>query len=392
MKVIHINDKRNLAGGVEIYISQLQPLLRNAGWESDLVAVNTSGSAVSLRSDNKSLDWQGPVASLASSPIADAVSNRDVLFHVHSLSKPAVLTTLFSLAPVVRTMHEPRMFCPGQGKFWVRSERVCTQPAGLHCFYHAYKERCCNRHPKRLWPAFRNSRFEVNNASQMYAKILANSMYMRDEAILAGIPREQVELLHYFTTHVDDVSGSSDENRIVFAGRLSRTKGVHHLLEAMKLVLASVPNAHLDLLGDGIDREAFVGLAKNLGLSDQTTFHGWADRVKVDEYLKRATVVAFPSIYPEAFGIVGIEAMARGKPVVAFDVGGVKDWLEDQVTGVLVAAGDVWGLAEGLIKFLSDKQEYTRMGKAGRAKAKSEFSEALHLGNLIRVYEAAMGA
>ena len=51
---------------------------------------------------------------------------------------------------------------------------------------------------------------------------------------------------------------------------------------------------------------------------------GWADKQMIDNYLSRASVVAFPSIYPESFGIVGIEATMRGRPVVGFDVGGVK--------------------------------------------------------------------
>jgi len=110
--------------------------------------------------------------------------------------------------------------------------------------------------------------------------------------------------------------------RVVFVGRLSRTKGVHYLLKAMRIAHQELPKAVLVLLGEGHDSESFVQLTDELGLNDVVTFLGWADRETVQAELARSTVVAFPSIYPEAFGISGIEAMAHGKPVVGFDVGG----------------------------------------------------------------------
>ena len=174
---------------------------------------------------------------------------------------------------------------------------------------------------------------------------------------MAGIAADQISLLHYFTPTTGSPQETPKGNRIVYTGRLSRTKGVHYLLRSFDLVRKAHRSAHLDLLGDGEDAAEFQQLATDLGLNSCVTFHGWADRAMIDDYLNRATVVAFPSIYPEAFGIAGIEAMMRGKPVVGFDVGGVSDWLETGVTEVLVPSKDVAGYANALGDFLVNPEK-----------------------------------
>lgn len=387
--VLHINDKLALAGGVEVYISQVLPLLRELGWASQWVAISRTGKQVRIDCEDKALQWQGAVADLPKSPLGRCVGNPESLLHVHSLSDPVLMQGLFELAPVVRTMHEPRVFCPGQGKFWAKTERVCTIPAGLHCFFHAYKEGCCNRHPKRLFPAYQNVQFELQEASRRYAKMIACSSYIKTEALAAGVPEDQVEVLNYLTPLVDKVS-EPGHRRIVFAGRLSKTKGVHHLLEAFEQVARTLPDAHLDLLGAGNDEPKFIGLAKSLKIEERITFHGWADREAVDRYLNLANVVAFPSIYPEAFGISGIEAMMRGKPVVAYDVGGVSDWLEDGVTGTLVPAKDINGLANAITALLRNPERAMRYGELGRENALRFFNPERHLVKLIGIYEEAL--
>ena len=96
--------------------------------------------------------------------LSDYVNYNSIdIIHIHSLSNSKIINHCFSIAPVVRTMHEPRMFCPGQGKFWRLSERVCNKPFGIHCVYHAYKEGCCNRHPIRLIKSHANVLFETSN-------------------------------------------------------------------------------------------------------------------------------------------------------------------------------------------------------------------------------------
>lgn len=283
------------------------------------------------------------------------------------------------------------MVCPGQGKFWARSETVCTRPFGLHCFAHAYIELCCNRHPSRLWKQYQNTLFEINEAATRYAAIIANSGYLKREALLAGYSAARLHVLPCFTDLTDEPRWCREQAPvIVFAGRFSRTKGVWYLLQAFELVAKEVPGAELWLLGGGHDDSQIRRFAKRLASGDSVRFFGWCEKLQVDAYLRDAAVVAFPSVYPESFGIVGIEAMMRGKPVVAFDVGGVRDWLCDGETGFAVQPKDVGGLASRLIQILQDHSLRIRMGTAARREAETRFRPEPHVDKLLEIYRTVL--
>jgi glycosyltransferase involved in cell wall biosynthesis len=105
-----------------------------------------------------------------------------------------------------------------------------------------------------------------------------------------------------------------------------------------------------------------------------------------------ATVVAMPSLWPEPFGRVGLEAMAHGRAVVAFDVGGIREWLIDGETGFLVPPRDVDAMADRLTRLLDDPGLAASLGARGRARVEREFSAAEHVRRLLRLYEDAAGA
>jgi glycosyltransferase involved in cell wall biosynthesis len=172
---------------------------------------------------------------------------------------------------------------------------------------------------------------------------------------------------------------------------LSQSKGVHYLLDAFVEVLKQVPDARLDIAGSGGFQEQLLDQNNRLGLRTCVAFHGWSDRPGIQKLLGECRVLAFPSIYPESFGIVGIEAMMHARPVVAFDVGGVGDWLDDGATGRRVPVKDTAALATALVRLLRDDEECLRMGTAARAQAMVRFSAEKHLLALLGVYERAMG-
>ena len=103
----------------------------------------------------------------------------------------------------------------------------------------------------------------------------------------------------------------------------------------------------------------------------------------------RAAVVAVPSVWPEPFGMIGLEAMARGRPVVASDVGGIPDWLVDEVTGVLTPPGDVGALATALRRLLANRELRARMGAAGADRVRRRFTADQHIAAIERVNELA---
>lgn len=385
--IVHINDKLSLSGGVEIYISQVDALLQQYGWTSYWVALAWFGSHVEIKSTEKKLCWQGTLSKLKYSPMAELIKKSRGLFHVHSLSSPSLMNALFALAPVVRTMHEPRIFCPGQGKFWRTDEVPCTVPAGFHCIYHTYQKQCCNRHPVRLLKALQNTRYELAIAGRRYSSVIANSRWIANQAKVAGLPSEEIHVIPYFTKQVEYTSIPKHKlPRILFVGRLTKEKGLHYLLHALRVMHDFGASAHLDIVGDGHERTFFESEVRKLELHNTCTFHGWLGRKKIQAKLQACNVVAFPSIYPEAFGIVGIEAMMHGRPVVAFDVGGVQEWLHDKVNGHLIPPKQVELFAKSLVQLCLDYEYASQLGDSGRAIAEEKFIPETHMALLTALY------
>jgi glycosyltransferase involved in cell wall biosynthesis len=144
-----------------------------------------------------------------------------------------------------------------------------------------------------------------------------------------------------------------DERIVLFVGRLVYEKGVHVLVNAISRVLQHV-NAKFIVVGNGYMKEQLSGLIKGLGLSQKVLFTGFVD----DETLRKLQACADVSVVPslfEPFGIVAIEAMAAGSPVVVSDTGGLSEIVEHDVSGVRVYADNPDSLAWGLIKVLADK-------------------------------------
>ena len=391
MKILHINDKITISGGVEVYINQLLELSPSYGIKAFWFGINASNGFFNLKSfltknDNKHKLSFNELFKYLTEFIS---TNKIEIIHVHSLSSPKLIELCLKLAPVVRSMHEPRMICPGQGKFLRKSEQICKKPFGLHCFYHAYKEGCCNRHPKRLLKAYANVKYETKIAINKYAAILVMSNYMRDEALKVGFKSHTLVLNPLLTSIIKKelLRDSSNDNikSLAYVGRLSRTKGLHYAIMSVISLLDQGYKVQFDIVGSGHDENYFKSLVPEQYKS-KFIFHGWQDRITVDLILHKSYVVLFPSIYPEAFGISGIEAMMRAKPVVAFNVGGVSTWLEHNKTGLLVQSLNQNEYTSAIKEIIDSKTKYKSFSLNARSNALNYFTEKQHMNKLFSVY------
>jgi glycosyltransferase involved in cell wall biosynthesis len=163
--------------------------------------------------------------------------------------------------------------------------------------------------------------------------------------------------------------GAQVEPIVGFVGRLTRQKGVDVLLRAFARVEARHPEARLALAGDGPDRSALEELARSLGLK-RVMFLGW--RGDVADIMADSSLLAVPSRW-EGFGLVTLEAMALGKPVVAARVSALPEIVVPGETGLLVSSGSEAELADALLSLISDPSRAGRMGRAGKARAREEF-------------------
>lgn len=156
---------------------------------------------------------------------------------------------------------------------------------------------------------------------------------------------------------------------------ISERKGIRTLIEALPLVRASVPAVELRIAGtdpNGLQAE-LEALAESLGVGDAVTFLGGIDPDEVSDFFNSCRVAVQPST-GEPFGMTVIEAMACGRPVVAFASGGPADTVLDRVTGRLVTTFDPESLAEGIVSILAEPGAVERAGAAARKRIDSEFA------------------
>lgn len=180
-------------------------------------------------------------------------------------------------------------------------------------------------------------------------------------------------------------AGRHDEGYILFVGRLEKYKGVETLISAMRIL----PQVVLRIVGDGPDRRRLMDLARGLR---NITFVGFVQGEALwDEYAgARALVV--PSLWYEPFGMVALEAMVRGVPVVVSDRGGLPEIVEDGVSGLVFPAGDAGFLATQLKKLSCDQNYAEMLGKAGLSRAKRIGDPQAHVEAVLAVYKGVLEA
>ena len=157
---------------------------------------------------------------------------------------------------------------------------------------------------------------------------------------------------------------------VLFIGRLERIKGVDILLRAISIIKKEMPEICGYIMGDGSLENELKELTKKLDMEENVNFLGFKSEKEKYSYIKSVDICIIPSRY-EPFGIVCLEAMACGKPVVASNVGGLPYVIEDGKSGLLFERGNAKDLANKIIFLLQNEDLRNKMGEAGQERAKN---------------------
>ena len=179
----------------------------------------------------------------------------------------------------------------------------------------------------------------------------------------------------------------SDAKVVGMVGRLVKLKGHSTLLQALAKVLSEIPRTYLLVIGSGADEAQFRREAEALGVADHVLWKGRIEPEVLPQYYHVMDVLAVPSHW-EGFGLTAAEAMAAGKPVIGTNVPGLREVVEDRVTGYLVPVGDAEALAAKLLALLSDHEQTREMGLKGRDRVQRIFGRARHQDQWTLAYEA----
>ena len=166
---------------------------------------------------------------------------------------------------------------------------------------------------------------------------------------------------------------SDNEKIILYAGRLVYEKGVQHLIAAMPKILANYHDAKLVIAGKGGMIDNLKAQVDYLGLGNKVYFTGYMDHKSLCKLYKCADISVFPSTY-EPFGIVALEGMLAGNPVVVSDVGGLNEIVEHGVNGMKSYAGNYNSIADSILTLLFDHKLCAEIAKNAKASVKEKYN------------------
>src|SRR5262245_16648920 len=268
----------------------------------------------------------------------------------------------------------------------------CARRFGATCLLLYFPRRCGGWHPVTMWRMFRRQS-QLNSRLRRWRAILVASRHMRQEFYQHGVSLDKLHLvplpIDASFPQVTSFPRKRLRGRILFVGRLTDLKGIDHMMKAIPLAAENIGRPlSLTIAGDGPERTKLSNLAHRLGI--EAEFAGSVQARQRADLMRQADLLAVPSLWPEPFALVGIEAGCLGLPAVGYSVGGIPEWLIPGLSGEL-APGDpptVEGLAEAMSRALADREHYAKLCR-GAWEIAMQYTLDGHLENLEAILEAA---
>ncbi len=374
-------------GGIATYVRLVSAAFAAAGHQVLVLHADASDGAAPAgveisRMRGFSYAASGPSAE---APVGAAMDQllafRPDVVHVHGINNIPFERRILTEFAAIKTFHVFD-FCPSATKYHHATDHACTFATGPACVPRQFYLRCTlSKRPAVWWSQYTRAE-ELNTHNHAYSRSIVASHYVKQEAVRTGYEAERIDVVPYFTT-VPAAVTIPRPRHILFVGRLVREKGADLLFDALSRLTGDWT---CTVVGEGNASAKVRDDARARGLDGRVAFAGWLNGPALSAAFDEASIVVVPSRWPEPFGIVGIEAMAHARPVVAFRVGGIPDWLEDDVTGCLVEPGDVGAFSARLARLLEHPDAAAAMGARGRERVQRDFVAANHLGQLLPIY------
>jgi len=231
-------------------------------------------------------------------------------------------------------------------------------------------------------------------ARRCCSMVVANSLYTAEELVRAGLPRERVRMVYIGGAVSDFAEPQPRPERRRFcaaaAGRLVRHKGFETLIWAVRRLAVAGTELDIVIAGDGPDRSRLIMLTRQCDVSDRFQFIGSIERRRLMEFYDSADVVVVPTLTPEPFGRVAVEAMSRGRPVIASDAGALPEIVVDGQTGLLVPPANPAALAGALAALIEDRNLRNAMADRALNRSRQLFDATVATTELLDLYAAVL--
>ena len=388
MRILVANDGFGDAGGVQIYLDAVIGNLVARGHELALAYCSAEGARDTSGASGRLPRFHIPNPDAASAFRSIQAWAPDICYS-HNMDDVGVDRRLGAVAPIVKFMHGYFGTCIGGLKTHMFPSPVsCDRVYGPECLALYFPRHCGQLRPMKFlrhWRAAESHR----QVRDVYATYVVASEHMRREYIRSGIDAGRVVANPLFCAQSIAPAPLPPpvEPRVVFLGRMTALKGGDLLVKAVAHASTLLgQDVRVTFIGDGAVRAAWQTLAARLGVSCE--FRGWISGAERWPLVRDASVLAVPSIWPEPFGLVGLEAGAVGVPAVAVDVGGIREWLRDGVNGVAVGApATPASFGAALARVLGDRHLLMRL-REGALQVAREMTVDRHVDRLDALFSA----
>jgi glycosyltransferase involved in cell wall biosynthesis len=386
MRVLFVHERFGALAGAEANLYLTATELKRRRHTVGIIHGRPTGKAETRWNDTFADKFELKEDAVPSVQRALADFKPDIVY-VHKMADLKVIETLLqSHARLVRMIHDHDIYCMRSYKYNYFTRSVCKRAASAHCVFPCGASIARNRGgilPIK-WVSYFDKKKEIA-LNQQFNRLVVVSRYMRNELLRNGFDVRKVEI-HPPVPRAGDPSvrsNFSEKNLILYAGQIIRGKGVDVLLRALALVKTPF---ECIILGEGTHKAYCEKLSVKLGLQDRVKFMGFVPQEQLQDFYRECTVVAISSVWPEPFATIGMEVMRYGLPVVAFDVGGISDWLIDGQNGYLVPAGDCTAYAGKLEALLRDKAVARKLGENGLKLVNEKFSFDSYIDDLEKMF------
>lgn len=316
---------------------------------------------------------------------------RPDIIHVHSLrasslTYSALKPCIDSKVPIIMTLHDCFLVCPMMTL--IKSNRTnckmeCKGLNKLPCVFN----NCGNNLEQSFRFAMMSFINKLTGYDKYIKKFITPSNALKNLILSAdiGIDKNRITTVNNFISNdeLKTVPNYDNKGYFLYTGRLSREKGIHYLLQAMTDLPKEI---QLHVVGTGPQEKELKEYAQNHNL-DNVKFLGFKKREDIKKEYQNCIATILPCNWFENFPTTNMESFINGKPVVASDIGGIPEQVENNKTGLLFKPANVEQLKECIMTYWNNPELATAHGKNAYQKAITQYTEERYYNDILQIYK-----
>ncbi len=400
MKVLLVNKFHYLKGGSEKYYFDLAKELEKHGHEVAFFSMKNKNNIqtnnkeyfteeIDLNSNNKLKALEIIYSRKNKKKMEEALEDfKPDIVHLNNFQRQLSASIIKPIKkrkiPIVFTAHDVQAICPaitmldGNKKICEK----CIKGKYINCI----KKKCIkNSKLKSLLGAIEGKYYRIAN---IYRKkidyIITPSQFYKSKFIEDGIPEEKIKALHNFINIDEYKIDTKDDNYALYFGRLSKEKGILHLIDAF----SKMKDGKLYIAGEGEEKENIKKLIENNGLEDRIKLLGFLNTENMKEYIRKCKFVIVPSIWYENCPYSIIETLAIGKPVIGSNMGGIPELIKNGENGFIYQVDNINDLKQKIQKLFNDNDLVKKFSEKSKELCKKLYSKEIYYNELIKIYNS----